>query len=123
MIQKQNNNSVYDFVAYLLGAKRENSPSGTSHEYELEGRKVILKYLGPSNKTLSLTYKSLNRINAMIIILDNGSDEYYIYSLDSDLIRINMHQQRNRKPPFGTLSRTEIESKGDLIKTVPINNS
>jgi len=85
-------------IAKKIGAK---SISNTSNEFEFQDRKITIRCAGYSTSDLGVTYKMLERIDAVFAALEQENGEYNLYEISPDMFKKNMRETRSAGPSAG----------------------
>ena len=85
-------------IAKKIGAK---SISKISNEFELQGRKITIRCAKHSNDSLGVTYKMLERIDAIFAALEQENGKYELYEISPSMFKKNMRETKSKGAAAG----------------------
>ena len=80
-------------IAEKIGAK---SISKISNEFELQGRKITIRCAKHSTNDLGVTYKMLERIDAIFAALEQENGKYELYEISPSMFEKNMRETKSK---------------------------
>ncbi len=107
-------------IAEKIGAK---SISKRSNEFELKGRKITIRSAKHSTNDLGVTYKMLERIDAIFGALEQENGKYELYEISPSMFEKNMRETRSKGPAAGKVGlvrKSVFVNEGTFICSVEI---
>jgi len=107
-------------IAKQIGAK---SISKISNEFELQGRKITIRCAKHSNDSLGVTYKMLERIDAIFAALEQENGKYELYEISPTMFKKNMRETKSKGAAAGKVGlvrKSVFVNKGEFICSVKI---
>ncbi len=107
-------------IAEKIGAK---SISKTSNEFELQGRKITIRCAKHSTNDLGVTYKMLERIDAIFAALEQENGKYDIYEISPSMFEKNMRETKSKGAAAGKVGlvrKSVFVNEGEFICSVKI---
>ena len=107
-------------IAGKIGAK---SISKTSNEFELQGRKITIRCAKHSTNDLGVTYKMLERIDAIFAALEQENGKYELYEISPSMFEKNMRETRSKGAAAGKVGlvrKSVFVNEGEFICSVRI---
>jgi hypothetical protein len=107
-------------IADKIGAK---SISKISNEFELQGRKITIRCAKHSTNDFGVTYKMLERIDAIYAALEQKNSEYELYEISPSIFKKNMRETKSRGPAagkVGLVKKSVFVNEGKFIDSVKI---
>jgi hypothetical protein len=85
-------------IAEEIGAK---SISKISNEFELQDRKITIRCAKHSTSDFGVTYKMLERIDAIFAAHEQEDGRYKLYEISPSMFKKNMRETSSRGPAAG----------------------
>ena len=107
-------------IADAIGA---TSISKTSNEFKLEGRKITIRCARHSTNDLGVTYKMLERIDAIFAALEQENGMYELYEISPNMFEENMRETRSKGAAAGKVGlvrKSVFIDEGEFIRSVRI---
>ena len=105
-------------IAQKLGATGLNPKS---NECLLEGSRVVIKGAAPATDSVGVTYKMLDRLDAIVGAFQRDDGAFELWSLASSVFKEHMRDTRSRGASAGKvgLVRKEVfQAKGKFLQEV-----
>ena len=102
----------------LGGTKIGNS---RSNEYEVSGRKIVIKCARINTKSVGVPYQLLDRVAAIFGSFQNENGSYDIYEMAPDIYRKNMKPTHSTGPSAGRVGmvrKTTFLDQGKFLQRV-----
>ena len=107
-------------IAEKIGAK---SISKISNEFELQGRKITIRCAKHSTSDFGVTYKMLERIDAIFAAPEQEDGTYKLYEISPIMFKKNMRETNSRGPAAGKVGlvrKSVFIKEGKYICSVKI---
>ena len=107
-------------IAEKIGAK---SISKISNEFELQGRKITIRCAKHSTSDFGVTYKMLERIDAIFAAPEQEDGTYKLYEISPIMFKKNMRETNSRGPASGKVGlvrKSVFIKEGKYICSVKI---
>jgi hypothetical protein len=107
-------------IAEKIGAR---SISKTSNEFDLRGRKITIRCARHSTSDFGVTYKMLERIDAIFAAPEQEDGRYKLYEMSPSTFKKNMRETCSRGPAAGKVGlvrKAVFIKKGKSICSVKI---
>ena len=107
-------------IADAIGA---TSISKTSNEFTLKGRKITIRCARHSTNDLGVTYKMLERIDAVFSALEQEDGTYEFYEISPSMFEENMRATRSKGAAAGKVGlvrKSVFINEGKFIRSVSI---
>jgi hypothetical protein len=85
-------------LAALLGA---SNPQGNSNECKLNGQKVVIKCAHINTDSVGVSYRMLERLDAVIGAFEVADSEFEIWQLSPEVYRTKMTGTKSQGPSAG----------------------
>ncbi len=106
-------------IAKALGAKKIGN--SRSNEYDLEGKKIVIKCARATTKSVGVPYHMLKRLDAVIGSFETEAGSYELYEMTPETYVRNMKPTRSKGASsgrVGVVSKSTFIKRCNLIKTV-----
>jgi hypothetical protein len=107
-------------IAQALGASRI---SKSSNEFELKGRRLAIKCARVDTSSVGVTYKMLDRIEAVLGAFEEPDGRFGIYEISAAEFRERMRPSRSKGPPepkVGLVAKADFHQRGKLVGRVTL---
>lgn len=107
-------------IAEKIGAK---SISKISNEFELQGRKITIRCAKRYTNDYGVTYKMLERIDAIFAALEQKSNKYELYEIAPNIFKKNMRETQSKGASAGKVGlvrKSIFINEGKFICSVKI---
>lgn len=107
-------------IAGKIGAK---SISKISNEFELQGRIITIRCAKHSTNDLGVTYKMLERIDAIFAALEQEIGNYELYEISPTMFKKNMRETKSQGAAagkVGLVKKSLFVNEGKFICSVKI---
>ena len=109
-------------IAVNIGAE---SISKISNEFELQGRKITIRCAKFSTNDLGVTYKMLERIDAIFAALEQENGNYKLYEISPAMFKKNMRETKSKGSAAGKVGlvrKSVFANEGKLVCSVTIES-
>lgn len=72
-----------------------------SNEYEVDGRKIVIKCARLNTKSVGVPYQLLDRVDAILGSFENENSSYDLYEMTPDIYRKSMKPTHSTGPSSG----------------------
>ena len=107
-------------IAEKIGAK---SISKRSNEFELQGRRITIRCAKHSTNDFGVTYRMLERIDAIFAALEQENGKYELYEISPSMFEKNMRETKCKGPAAGKVGlvrKSVFVNEGEFICSVRI---
>ena len=108
-------------IAKFLGAKKIGNLR--SNEYDLEGKRVVIKCARATTKSVGVLYHMLTRLDAVIGCFETEAGSYELYKMTPEMYTKNMRPTRSKGASSGRVGivrKSTFIDKSKRIKTVKL---
>jgi hypothetical protein len=108
-------------IATQLGAKKIGNPR--SNEYDIEGKKIVIKCARANTKSVGVSYQMLKRIISVYGAFEIDNDEYEIIEISNKAFSENMRGTRSKGASagrVGVVRKSYFLGHGKDIKKISI---
>jgi hypothetical protein len=108
-------------IAKELGAIKVGNPR--SNEYELAGKKIVLKCAKSKTTNVGVAYHMLERLEAIYGCFETDDDSYDIYKLPTAIYSENMRPTRSKGASagrVGIVSKKLFLTEGEFIQSIKL---
>lgn len=105
-------------LAQKLGATK---PTGNSNECRLDGQRVVIKCAAPATDSVGVTFKMLDRLDAVVGAFQRDDGAFELRSLTPRLFKKYMRDTRSRgrsAGKVGLVRRSTFQTKGKALGQV-----
>ena len=81
-----------------------------SNEYEVDGRKIVIKCARHNTKSIGVPYQLLDRVDTILGSFENENGSYDLYEMAPDIYRKNMKPTRSTGPSAGRVGMVRKSS-------------
>ena len=99
------------------------SISETSNEFLYKKRKITIRCAHYKNNYIGVSYKMLERIDAIIAALEQGNEEYKLYEISPQSFKHHMRETKSKGASAGKVvlvRKNVFMNKGRLISTIKL---
>ena len=107
-------------IAEIISA---TSISKTSNEFLHKNRKITIRCARNKTNDIGVSYKMLDRIDAVIAALEQGNEEYKLYEISPQSFKQNMRETKSKGASAGKVGlvrKIVFMNKGTLISTIKL---
>jgi hypothetical protein len=107
-------------IAQALGATRL---SKSSNEFALQGRRLVIKCARVNTSSVGVTYKMLDRIEAVLGAFEEQDGRFGIYEISAAEFRERMRPSQSKGPSegkVGLVARKDFHQHGKLVSRVAL---
>ena len=104
----------------LSGTKIGNS---RSNEYEVSGKKIVIKCARLNTKSVGVPYQVLDRVAAIFGSFENENGSYDIYEIAPDIYRNNMRPTHSTGPSAGRVGmvrKSTFINQGKFLQRISL---
>lgn len=97
--------------------------SKTSNEFLLKNRKITIRCARFKTTDVGVSYKMLERIDAVIAALEQSNEEYKLYEISPQTFKQHMRETKSKGASAGKVAlvgKNVFMSKGKLICTIKL---
>ncbi|MBE9569355.1 MAG: hypothetical protein IMF11_01900 [Proteobacteria bacterium] len=106
-------------IAQKLGGRKIGSPR--SNEYEVSGRKIVIKCARFTTNSVGVPYQMLDRVAAILGSFESENGSYEIYEMKPGVYREYMRPTRSTGPSAGRVGivrKSTFLDQGKLLQRI-----
>ena len=97
--------------------------SKTSNEFRLKNRKITIRCAHYRTNDVGMSYKMLERIDAVIAAFEQKNGQYKLYEISPQSFKQNMRETKSKGPAAGTVRlvrKSFFTNEGKLISIIKL---